>query len=118
MIYNQKTGELFNNKGLLLGTGYSGHGIGKNNPDYESVKNVGPIPKGLYKLGKPFDSDHTGPYSIPLIPDPSNKMFGRSSFLMHGDDKEHPGEASLGCTIFPRFIRQMAYATNETLKVI
>ena len=118
MKYDQKTGELHTDKGLFLGKGYSGHGVGKNNPEMESVKNVGPTPKGIYKMGTPFDSDHTGPYSIPLIPDPSNNMYGRSAFLMHGDDKEHPGEASHGCQIFPRSVRQLAYATGELIHVI
>jgi|YelNatPaOPRAMG01_1025707.scaffolds.fasta_scaffold90901_3 hypothetical protein len=117
MIYSQSTGILKKDNGEILGQGYSGHGVGKNNPEMQSVKNVGPIPEGNYQLGKPFNSDHTGDYSIPLIPDPENEMYGRSQFLCHGDDREHPGEASLGCIIQSRLVRQTMIACGERLKV-
>mgnify|MGYP001549603940 CR=1 FL=1 len=34
-------------------------------------------------------------------PDNGNEMFGRSGFLIHGDSKKRPGEASNGCIILP-----------------
>ena len=47
MKYNQLTGELTTNSGVVIGKGYAGHGEGKNNPAMESVKMVGPLPKGF-----------------------------------------------------------------------
>ena len=109
MKYIQKTGEIFDIKGNLLGTGYSGHGIGKNNPEMQDVKNVGPIPKGRYQIGEKYDSKHTGPFTIILIPDPKNNMFGRSGFRIHGDSIVAPGTASEGCIILSRNIREIIY---------
>ena len=85
----------------LIGMGYSGHGPGRNNPGMEAVPDVGPIPHGLYKIGKPEccapdpPGPH-GPYVLPLSPNGHNAC-GRSGFLMHGDNVHH--DASLGCII-------------------
>lgn len=117
MIYNQKTGILTTDNLTIIGTGYSGFGIGKNNPNMDSIKNTGPIPKGIYHIGKPYDSPHTGPFSLPLIPDPSNNMYGRSAFLCHGDDGK--GTASHGCIIMPRKTREyLNTSPDKILKVI
>lgn len=35
-----------------------------------------------------------------LTPIPSNKMFRRNAFLIHGDSITAPGTASAGCIIF------------------
>ncbi len=43
--YCQKTGELLQN-GVLVATGYSGQGNGRNNPDLQEDHDVGPIPRG------------------------------------------------------------------------
>lgn len=113
MKYNQATGELFDNEGRLIGKGYAGKGIGKNNPSMEDVKMIGPLPKGIYAIGEPYDSPHTGPFTLPLIPNPSNQMFGRSDFKIHGDNIENPGNASNGCIIFPRAIRMQINASSD-----
>jgi len=113
MKYIQKTGEIFDIKGVLLGTGYSGHGLGKNNPEMEDVKNVGPLPRGAYIILSPHDSDHTGPFTMSLIPDPNNQMFGRSGFAIHGDSIKEPGTASNGCIIMPRRVREEIYKSND-----
>ena len=44
---------------------------------------IGPISRGVYKIGKPRKGPT--PFSLPLTPDPSNEMCGRSAFLIHGD---------------------------------
>ena len=43
--YSQTSGEL-DQDGNKVATGYSGAGIGKNNPVMQNVHNVGPIPQG------------------------------------------------------------------------
>lgn len=118
MKYNQKTGELFDNNGELLGKGYAGHDVGKNNPEMEDVKMVGPLPKGIYAIGLPYNSAHTGPFTLPLIPNPSNQMFGRSDFKIHGDSLDNPGTASNGCIILARPIRELINSgTDKRLEV-
>ena len=125
--YCQSTGEL-SRLGVRITVGYSGKddgdgilepGEGINSHDMQSVKGVGPIPCGLFNFGKPFDSATHGPLCIPLIPRPSNDMFGRSGFLVHGDSKSRPGTASLGCIIVWRPARELiAQHLTETLEVV
>lgn len=119
MKYNQKTGELTTNSGVVIGKGYAGHGEGKNNPEMESVKNMGPLPKGVYLIGEPYDSGKTGPFTLPLIPEYGNEMYGRSEFKIHGDNITDPGNASHGCIILPRAIRaQIHNCADKKLEVI
>jgi len=100
---------------VLAGNGYSGKGAGKNNPKMESVPFVGPIPRARYYIGMVFDSPKRGPKCITLSPAPDAQMFGRSGFLIHGDSKEHPGEASEGCIILPRHVRDAIIASNDAV---
>lgn len=119
MIYHQKTGILTTDNETTIGRGYAGNGLGKNNPEMESVKNTGPLPKGIYHIGNPFNDPHMGPFCLPLIPDPSNKMYGRSSFYVHGDNINAPGTASQGCIIMPRKTREyLNNCPDKTLKVV
>jgi hypothetical protein len=112
LTYSQTAGTMRDAAGNLYGTGYSGHGDGKNKPAAQSIPNVGPIPQGRYSIGKPYDSTHTGPFTLPLIGLSIDKCFGRSDFRIHGDSREHPGEASHGCIILPRDVRERINATN------
>lgn len=104
--YQQATGKILDPNGLVVGFGYSGKGKHKNDPESQSVPNQGPIPEGYYLIGAPHDTLTHGPYVLPLTPDPLNKMFGRSGFLIHGDSIVAPGTASEGCIIAARYIRE------------
>lgn len=118
--YEQRTGELFDAAGERVGVGYSGFGIGKNNPALQRQPNVGPLPCGLYTIEPPIDvhGGPHGPYVLPLTPDTGNEMFGRSEFLMHGDSIGHPGEASHGCVIQLIGVRmRVAKSGDNRLKV-
>jgi hypothetical protein len=42
---------------------------------------------------------------MPLTPDPSNEMFGRSAFFIHGDNPQLNHTASDGCIILIRPLR-------------
>src|SRR5882724_8312006 len=81
-LYNQSSGRLLDPNGLVIRFGYSGRGAGKNNPESQSLENLGPIPEGYYKIGEPHDSVTHGPFVLTLTPDPQNTMFGRSEFLI------------------------------------
>jgi hypothetical protein len=116
MIYNQKNGKLTDSFGHTIAVGYSGNGEGKNNPEMESLSNVGPIPKGKYTLGKPYNSTKVGKFAIPLLPYPENEMYGRSAFMIHGDSIKEPGTASHGCIILQRHIREAI--NNGTDKIL
>ncbi len=113
--YSQSTGALRNKHGDYIATGYAGHGEGKNNPDLQWKKNTGPLPRGFYEIGAPFDSDSHGPYCLRLTPFPENEMFDRAGFLIHGDSKSLPGTASEGCIILPPAIRKLMWASDDRL---
>ncbi len=115
--YQQSSGQLWHNS-EAVGVGYSGYGPDKNQPNDESIKDLGPIPCGLYSIGAPEcvppdPAGPHGPFILPLTPDPTNAMFGRSGFLIHGDSIESPGFASRGCMIFSRLIRETVAASGD-----
>jgi hypothetical protein len=113
--YSQKFGTL-QRDGELVARGYSGNGDGKNNPLKQNVKGVGPIPRGNYIVTlKPIDTVSHGPCVLVLTPAPSNEMFGRSAFLIHGDSKSAPGSASKGCIIVGRAARERIAASGDSL---
>lgn len=112
--YEQASGRLLKD-GLLIATGYSGFGDGKNNPRFEATPDVGPIPCGLWAIcGPPYTTTEHGPYVLRLEPEPGTAMYGRAGFLMHGDSIEHPGEASKGCIILDRVTRTRVYQSGDT----
>lgn len=112
-IFEQLTGRLLKQGNGVMATGYSGAGEGKNNPTEETVQNYGPIPEGFYDVQAPIDSPTHGPFSLGLLPDAGNRMFGRSHFLIHGDSIERPGQASEGCIIMPRFARERIWESGD-----
>jgi len=108
-VYEQATGRMFLVEGGardLIGTGYSGSDQdgGKNNPHAQCEKDIGPLCRGYYTIGAPFNGP--SPFSLRLTPDPANEMCGRGSFLIHGDSIADPGTASHGCIIMNRTIRE------------
>ena len=110
LLYNQKTGETYLD-GEFEGIGYSGTGDGRNNPDMEDVPNVGPIPRGKYKIGQPYYSSRCGPICFPLEP-VGHDAHGRTDLRIHGDNKT--GDASQGCIILGRTIRSRIRDDRET----
>ena len=104
--YSQSSGKLIPPYGTSFYQGYSGaKPDGYNNPSMQDTHDIGPIPQGWYTLDEPIEGTEHGPYAIPLIPDDTNEMFGRSGFYCHGDDIADPGHASEGCLIQPKVAR-------------
>ena len=121
--YQQSTGELRDAQGNLTATGYAGGNCGKNpegknNPAMQDVAFVGPLPVGTYSFGTPENSAKLGPFAIPLIPDSSNDMFGRTDFFIHGDTIP-AGDASEGCIVMPPVVRHLVWGSlDHQLQVI
>lgn len=115
--YSQSSGE-FRHDGTSLCFGYSGFADGKNNPDKEAEHDIGPIPKGTYRIGSSYISPQFGPVVMSLTPFPENQMFGRAGFLIHGDSTLHPGYASHGCIILPRNIRQLIARSGDDVLMV
>jgi hypothetical protein len=117
--FEQITGKWRDDSGVLIGIGYSGAGVGKNNPSMEGIVDVGPIPCGNYLIkGPPFDSPKHGKFVLYLVPDADTKAriiaYGRdpNTFLLHGDSIENAGTASQGCVIQDRGTREAVWAAN------
>ena len=116
--YCQQTGTLLLND-KIIGTGYSGKGVGKNNPNMEQVKNVGPIPRGNYTIGPAYTHPNKGPIAMNLTPNDHTTTYGRSYFMIHGDSRVHPGSASEGCIILTRDIRnRIDTSGDKVLEVV
>lgn len=97
--------------------GYAGRARGRNNPAFQDVRNIGPIPEGTYAVSLPFTHPTKGPTVFRLTPDPANVMFGRSGFLIHGDNPQ--GDASQGCIVLRRDDRERLMRSNvRTLLVV
>lgn len=117
--YVQATGELRHSDSTTRAVGYSGHGEGLNNSAMEHIPRVGPIPRGRWTIGAPRDSERVGPFAMPLTPDDDTATFGRTLFLIHGDNRKRDRSASHGCIILPRVIREEIWESADTdLEVI
>lgn len=115
-VYAQKTGEL-KLDGKVIAEGYSGKGVGKDNPDKGAVKNVGPIPRGAYVIG-PARVFRGMADCVDLTPD-GHDAHGRTEFLIHGDSKTDPGNASEGCIILGPDVRKQIVASGiKRLRVV
>src|ERR1035438_3981863 len=118
--YELISGKWTSATGDVLGIGCSGGDCGLdpyavNNPGFQFVHNVGPIPVGIYTINPPQDTVTHGPFVLPLTPSPANLMWGRSGFLCHGDSVILPGKraASDGCIILPRNVRQQIWDSGD-----
>lgn len=102
--YEQSTGRFLLTGCLgtrLIARGYAGAKGGRNNPALEHLQAIGPIPKGSYSARIVQHARFAHP-AIYLDPAPSNHMFGRSGFFIHGDNAKGDGSASTGCIILGR----------------
>jgi hypothetical protein len=111
--YSQSTGKLINPAGSCVGYGYSGHGVGLDNPAQQAVADVGPIPAGQYEIGSFFDDPEKGPIVARLTPLPGTDTHGRDGFMIHGDNEAIDHSASHGCVILPRVVREQVMASND-----
>ena len=111
--YSQSTGAWHGVSGTVIAYGYSGCGDCKNRPDCQQEKNKGPIPRGKWKIIALFDSPTHGPYCLRLSPLNGTDTLGGDGFLIHGDSVKFPGEASQGCIILPRRIRQYIWESQD-----
>jgi len=110
--YQQSTGYLWQDQ-TFVGTGYAGQGAGLDNPSFESVPDMGPIPEGYYSIGPSFNHPQCGPESMHLTPLEGTNTFGRDGFLIHGDNSSLNHTASHGCIILARNLRDLIAASPD-----
>lgn len=102
----QDSGALIDPEGFKRGHGYSGHGEGINNDNYQQVRDVGPIPVGRFYIGPWFDDEGgVGPVVARLVPTEGTDVFGRDDFMIHGDNEEMNRTASDGCIVLNHTLR-------------
>lgn len=110
--------------------GYSGRGIGRNNPDLQGLSgnvpsslnnlmshiiDAGPLPRGYYSIGNSVSKPNMRQPVLPATPAPFNNEEGRDGFLIHGDNPSHT--ASNGCMIFDSGCRKKI-KPGELLRVV
>lgn len=108
LLYQIDAGCLTVHDGALpdfVAYGYSGLEECKNRSSKAAIRGRGPIPPGTYKISPPRTSKQSGPITLDLTPMPGTNTFGRSAFEAHGDSLEHPGAASHGCIVLPKYAR-------------
>lgn len=117
--YHQSTGKFFHD-GKYAGRGHAGKGKWQNMPSAQNMRGEGPLPRGTYAVARNFMHDPAaGKHSLRLTPDPGNQMFGRSHFLIHGENPARPGESSDGCIVASFSLRlQILRSGDRTLKVV
>ncbi len=112
LTYGQSTGEMTNAQGELTGRGYSGKGEAKKQVEREGEKNIGPIPRGNYRVAEIVDDPNDlrcqqmGPHILRLEPaDQATRdrlaAMGRDGFYIHGGG----ADASTGCIIMGPKVR-------------
>lgn len=107
--YHSDSGRFYDPQGNYIVTGYSGTGVGRNNPNLEPIHNEGPIPRGKYTIGPSHTEDVLGQVVMNLTP--GFDAYGRTDFRIHGDNEQH--DASHGCIILPRWARQAVAASGD-----
>ena len=102
---------------VKIGAGWAGHGEGKNNPAWQAVKSVGPLPVGRYAIGEPFTHPDCGGFAMRLTPLPGTEMHGRDGMLIHGPSKNPAkyGQESNGCLIMPHDQRVALWQTGARI---
>lgn len=116
LVYSQSTGTIWladsQDGRARLGVGYSGHGAFINRPERETEVGLGPIPRGVWKMGGAYDHPRLGPTAIPLVPF-GHTAHGRTEFFIHGDNSRRDGSASRGCIILDRSTRILIAALGD-----
>lgn len=96
--YCSANGKLSHDE-VFVGIGYSG---------------IGPLPRGSYIIDPFFDDpDGKGPIVAHLTPLPQTSTFGRSGFMIHGDNCAQNHTASHGCIILAHNLRQQIEVSND-----
>lgn len=119
-VYESSTGNLLYSdgrsmSGTLIGKGYSGKKGFKNNVLYEQVRNVGPIPPGMYMIGLSYPSRTKGPMTMNLTPFGHNAL-GRTLFRIHGNNTKN--DASEGCIILTPDIRKKIAESSDRVLIV
>ena len=96
--WSQSRGSMTTDDGRLIAVGFAGNHDGRNNPDMQSVHDVGPLPQGVYRVGAWGPHAELGQLSAPLT-QIAGETYGRSGFYIHGPGGADPSQCSKGCVV-------------------
>ena len=103
--YEQASGTLWVVNGgyaAPVAQGYSGRGVGRDNPERQHERNVGPLPQGTYHMQQLVNRRFVSPaIKVTQI---EGETFGRSGFWIHGDNTTR--DTSEGCIVVDRATRE------------
>lgn len=109
------TGAILNN-GLKVGNGYSGYNDAANDSARVHEVATGPIPPGKYKIGDAYQHPKLGPICMNLDALPGTDTFGRSAFLIHGDNSTpDPRDGSHGCIVTGPAVRRAINSSRDRI---
>ena len=113
LTYSQSDGTLTNYEVNVIANGWAGHGQAKNNPFMENERSLGPLPKGLYRVGEWQTHPRLGPLAAPLE-QIEGETFGRSDFWVHGPSRnpDKYGQESNGCIVISKPQREIVHNMN------
>lgn len=110
--YHQNNG-LFEHDGHSISEAYAGKGQWRNQARYESIRGKGPLPRGRYTILPPLTHPTVGLYALRLVPAPTNHMYGRSGFLIHGPNPHHLDDSSEGCIVASSWLRHKIWNSGD-----
>mgnify|MGYP003333853596 FL=1 len=102
LTWHQAGGLMTSPEGETIAQGWAGHGEGKNNPEKQQIRETGPLPQGLYKVGKWQDHPRLG-RMVARLEQIEGETYGRDGFFIHGPSKDPAkyGQESKGCIVIP-----------------
>ncbi|MCC8394733.1 DUF2778 domain-containing protein [Paraburkholderia sp. MMS20-SJTR3] len=114
-IYKHESHLLYHNDELITDRCYSGKGEHKDRHSSQYIRDWGPIPVGRYEIRPPIPHTHTGPFSMRLNPVAGTDLGGRDGFMIHGDSRSDPGNASNGCIVLHLRYRKQILDSGDRL---
>jgi Protein of unknown function (DUF2778) len=105
---------------MAIGHGYSGSQTDFNKPAFQQLHTQGPIPQGTWLIGLFYDDPGgKGPLVARLSPGQFTDTFGRSGFMIHGDNAALNHTGSEGCIVLAHDLRQaIADSKDYDLQVV
>lgn len=115
--YSQSTGRLYlcdsQDVRTLVATCYSGAVGHQNRTESEGMVALGPIPRGVWRIGVAHTHRRLGRLAIPLEAADPKTALGRSGFYIHGDNGHGNRSASSGCIIAAPDVRKFIEALRQ-----
>ena len=114
LTYTQSKPTMAHNGILMPSTVlYSGRGPGLNTPSLEAMANFGPIPAGLWKIIKWWDTYENKGTCVAQLSPVGHDAHGRFGFLCHGPHANDHFDSSDGCIVADHVLRTAMRATGD-----